>query len=207
MPEGATAELLFDLTPQQFQTTGKALYDSGYRLVDVALSVDAKNPKLVRYSGYWRKGLGTGAQYAILATSWTNFAAQGQKHFHAGRRLISMSNTILGDQPVFTGVWNSGQGNGAMWAIPPTDGSTYVKKVNQYKSAGLRTVAHGVYTLTNGQSVLYTGIVGTNVPAGKEYTNDPNGSTWNTFMAQHAKQVAQGFRLADVSLLDLDAVE
>ncbi len=207
MPEGATAKLLFDLTPQQFQTTGKTLFDSGYRLVDVALSADAKNPKLVRYSGYWRKGLGTGSQFAILATSWANFAAQGQKHFSAGRRLVSMSNTIIGDQVVFTGVWNSGQGNGAMFAIPPTNGSEYVKKAEQYKSAGLRTVAHSVYTLTNGQTVLYTGIVGTNVPAGEEFINDPKDSPWSAFMAQHAKKVAQGFRLADVSLLDLDAIE
>ena len=70
MPEGATAELLFNLTPEQFQSSGKALFDNGYRLVDVALSADAKNPNLVRYSGYWRKGLGSSSQFAIMATSF-----------------------------------------------------------------------------------------------------------------------------------------
>jgi len=204
VPAANTGMLILSRTAENFYQAGGELHKGGSRLVDVALSLDPKSAKKVRYSGYWRQGLGNHAQYLTPAESWSEYSAAAQKHFGNGLRLVSFSAiAVLDDvqngtyKPLFSSVWSGGQGNGALWLVPPSNGPGYTAKLNQHLGAGLHSVAFAAYTL-NGSAPVYTGAFGAHGSGGTEYSSPA--ITWNQFLTEHQKRVSQGYRLADIAV-------
>ena len=78
-----------------FVAKDKSYFDQGLRLVAVSTFFKSGQPK---YTGVWRSGQGTGAQWVNAATDWNSFAAKDKNYFDQGLRLVSLS--LVRDQSV-----------------------------------------------------------------------------------------------------------
>ena len=76
----------------------------GYRLVSISTATGTDGR--VRYSGVYRDGQGSGAQYILSARGWADFAAADKGYFDQGLRLVSLGLTTDAQGTVlYTGAW------------------------------------------------------------------------------------------------------
>ncbi len=203
-PEHRSVTHLMAGTWEQFAARDKELFDTGYRVSDIALSIAPKDARQVRYTAIWRKGLGTGAQWTTPAREWGAFAADAKVKFDQGLRLAALDAiNVLADvqkgtqKALFTGTWRSGLGTGALYVIPPGDGPAYHDQYMKHFNNGLRSVAFRAFTL-NGQTPIYTGVVSGDIGQGGERSGVAQ--PWDAFAAEHASRVKDGMRLVDVAM-------
>ncbi|MBA2732103.1 MAG: hypothetical protein H0U54_04335 [Acidobacteria bacterium] len=202
-PNNKTVTNLLAGTWEQFAAKDKEMFDKGFRLADIALSMDPKNARKVLYTGIWKGGLGNGAQWTDPAMSWEDFLAKAKERFNAGLRPVSMASIAVLDnvqegsfKSLFTATWRNGLGNGALYFIPPSEGQAYTPALMKHFNDGLRTVAFNTYTV-NGQKPMYVGVVSGGLGTPGEWSSPS--MKWDEFVAEHNKRVSQGFRLMDVS--------
>lgn len=78
----------------------------GYRLVTISTATGTDGR--VRYTGVYRDGQGSGAQYILSARGWADFAAADKGYFDQGLRLVSLGLTTDAQGTVlYTGAWRS----------------------------------------------------------------------------------------------------
>lgn len=203
-PNAKSVTNLLSGTWDQFKAMDGNLFAQGYRVVDVALSMDPNDARKVRYTAVWRKGLGSGGQWTDPAQSWSDFSAVGTQRFNAGYRIVAMSsvavmkNVQTGEMtPFFTATWRNGIGTGALYVSNPANWTNYSAKANNWFQQNLRLVANNVYTL-NGSTPIYTGAVRNDAGGGAVWTNAA--MTWDAFVAEHNKRVKEGLKLVDIAL-------
>ena len=187
-------------TWEQFAAKDMEMFNKGFRLVDIALSIDPHDVRKVRYTGVWKDGLGTGAQWTDPAMSWDDFIAKAKDRFDKGLRLVAMDAIAVGGgqhKALFAGTWRDGQGTGALYFIPPSDGPEYNERLMKHFNNGLRSVAFSTYTM-NGQTPMYVGAMRGGLGKPGEW-NSP-ALKWDEFVAEHKSKAAQGYRLVDISV-------
>ncbi len=203
-PNNKSVTNLLTGTWEQFAAKDKEMFDKGFRLADIALSMNPKSARKVLYTGIWKGGLGNGAQWTDPAMSWEDFLAKAKERFNQGLRPVSMSSiAVLDDvqkgsyKGVYTATWRDGLGNGALYFIPPSEGQAYTPALTKHFNNGLRTVAFNTYTV-NGQTPMYVAVVSGGLGTPGEWSSPS--MKWDEFVAEHNKKVAQGYRLLDVSV-------
>ena len=203
-PNAKSVSNLLSGTWDQFRTMDGDLFAKGYRVVDVALSMDPHDARKVRYTAVWRTGLGSGAQWTDFARNWNDFSALATQRFSNGLRIVAMSSVaVMKDvqagtmTPLFTATWHGGIGTGAMYIANPAGAASYMHTIDTWFTQNLRLVANNVYTL-NGSTPIYTGVVRNDAGGGAVWASAA--STWDAFVAEHNKRVKQGMKLVDIAL-------
>jgi hypothetical protein len=123
----------------EFSAQAQTYFGQGLRLVSLSTTYNVQGKTV--YSGVWRGGVGTGAQWTIPATDWASFEAKDKGYFDNGLRLVAVSTYVKSGTPLYTGVWRAGVGAGAPWVNTATDWDTFAAKDKTYYDQGLRLVA------------------------------------------------------------------
>jgi hypothetical protein len=203
-PNSESVTNLLSGTWEQFAAKDTEMFKKGYRLVDIALSVDRKDARKVSYTAVWRGGLGTGAQWTDPAVSWEEFRAKNKERFDKGLRLVAMDTIAVLDDPqefthkmLFVGTWRDGLGTGAFYLLPPSEWPAYTSLLTNYLKNGLRSIAFSACTV-NGHTPMYVGAVRSGLGTPGERRS--SALRWDEFVTSHKSNVAQGYRLIDISV-------
>jgi len=78
-----------------FSAQAKTNFTQGMRLAAVAVFFKSGAPK---YTGVWRSGMGSGAEWVSKAAEWSAFAATATSYFNQGLRLVAVG--LCRDQSV-----------------------------------------------------------------------------------------------------------
>jgi hypothetical protein len=203
-PDSKSVTTLLAGTWEQFAAKDLEMFNKGFRVVDIALSMDPKDARKVRYTAVWGGGLGNGAQWTDPALPWDAFLAKAKERFNNGLRPVSVASiAVLDDvqkgtrKALFTATWRNGLGNGALYFIGPSEGPAYTPALMTHFNNGLRTVAFNTFTV-NGQKPMYVGAVRNGLGTPAEWNSAAQ--KWDAFAAEHQSRVAQGLKLLDISV-------